>query len=78
MELLKQFFPHAFKVNDVTSLVIMLVIYALIDLVCGLVIGFLSSIAIIGIIFSLLGAVIGLYALVGIILSVLVFAKVIQ
>ena len=78
MELLKKFFPHAFKVTDVTSLVIMLVIYALIDLVCGLVIGFLSSIAIIGIIFSLLGAVIGLYALVGIILSVLVFAMVIQ
>lgn len=78
MELLKQFFPHAFRVTDVTSLVIMLVIYALIDLVCGLVIGFLSSIAIIGIIFSLLGAVIGLYALVGIVLSVLVFAKVIQ
>ena len=78
MDLLKKFFPHAFKVSDVASFFITLVIYVLIDIVCGVLIGLLVSIPVIGIIFSLLGSVIGLYALVGIVLSILVFTKAIK
>lgn len=78
MEALKKFFPHAFKANDVKALIISLVIYVLIDVVCGFVIGLLAKIPLIGIIFSILGTVVGLYALVGIILSILVFVKVIK
>ena len=50
----------------------------LIDIVCGFVIGLLAKIPILGIIFSLLGSIVGLYALVGIVLSILVFVKVIK
>lgn len=78
MEALKKFFPHAFKANDVKALIISLVVYVLIDVVCGFVIGLLAKIPLIGIIFSILGTVVGLYALVGIILSILVFVKVIK
>ena len=78
MEALKKFFPHAFKANDVKALIISLVIYVLIDVVCGFVIGLLAKIPLIGIIFSILGTVVGLYALVGIILSIRVFVKVIK
>ncbi len=78
MEALKKFFPYAFKAVDVKALIISIIIYAIIDIVCGVVIGLLAKIPLIGIIFSLIGSIIGLYALVGIILSILVFAKVIK
>ena len=77
MELLKKFFPNAFKATELKAFIIALVVYVLIDIVCGVVIGFLAKIPLVGIIFSLVGAVVGLYALVGIILSILVFVKVI-
>lgn len=78
MDMIKKVFPHAFKANELKSFIIVLVIYLLIDIVCGFVIGLLAKLPILGIIFSLLGSVVGLYALIGIILSVLVFAKVIK
>lgn len=78
MDTIKKFFPHAFKATELKSFIISLVIYVLIDIVCGIVIGLLAKLPIIGILFSLLGTVIGLYALVGIILSILVFVKVIK
>ena len=78
MDILKKFFPHAFKANDLTAFIITLVIYVLIDIVCGLVIGLLAAIPVIGFIFSLLGGLVGLYALIGVVLSILVFVKVIK
>lgn len=78
MDILKKFFPNAFKATETTPFIVALIIYVLIDVVCGAVIGFLATIPLIGIIFSLVGAVVGLYALIGIILSILVFVKVIK
>ena len=77
-DMLKKFFPHAFKATELTAFIISLIIYVVIDIVCGVVIGLLAAIPIIGIIFSLLGSLIGLYALVGIVLSILVFVKVLK
>ena len=78
MDMLKKFFPNAFKATETEPFIISLVIYILIDIVCGLVIGFLAKIPLLGILFSIVGYVVGLYALIGIILSVLVFVKVIK
>ena len=78
MDMLKKFFPHAFKATELTKFIITLVIYVLIDIVCGFVIGLLALLPIIGIIFSLIGSLVGLYALVGIVLSILVFVKVLK
>ena len=78
MDALKKFFPHAFKSTETEPFIISLVIYVLIDIICGLVIGFLAKIPLLGILFSIIGYVVGLYALIGIILSVLVFVKVIK
>lgn len=78
MDLLKKFFPHAFKATELKSFIITLIIYVLIDIVCGFVIGLLAKIPLLGIIFSLLGSLVGLYALVGVILSILVFVKVLK
>ena len=78
MDILKKIYPSAFKANEVKALIISLIIYVLIDVVCGFVISLLASIPLIGIIFSLLGSIVGLYALVGIVLSILVFLKVVK
>ena len=78
MDNVKKLFPFAYKANEPTAFIVALVIYVLIDVVCGLVISLLAKIPIIGIVFSILGSVIGLYALIGIILSVLVFVKVLK
>ena len=78
MDILKKWLPHAFKVKDVSSLIVTLLIYVVIDIVCGFVIGLLAKIPVIGILFSLVGSLVGLYALVGIVLSILDFLKVVK
>ncbi len=78
MEMLKKFFPRAFKATEGKALAVSVIIYILIDFVCGLVVGLLAKIPLIGILFGLVGSVIGLYALIGIILSILVFLKVVK
>lgn len=78
MDTVKKFFPNAFAATDVKPFVIALVIYLLIDVVCGVVIGLLAKLPILGIIFSLIGSIVGLYALAGVVLSILVFLKVIK
>ena len=78
MDILKKIFPHAFKSTETQPFIISLVIYLLVDIVCGVVIGLLAKIPLIGIIFSILGSIVGLYALIGIILSILVFVKVLK
>ncbi len=78
MDTLKKLFPNAFKATEVNNFIVALIIYAVIDVVCGVIIGLLAKLPIIGIIFSLLGSVIGLYATGGIVLSILVFVKVIK
>jgi len=78
MDTVKKIFPLSFFVTDLKTFIISLVIYILAEAVCGCVIGFLAAIPILGIIFSILGSIVGLYALAGIVLSILVFLKVIQ
>ena len=78
MDALKKFFPHAFKATELSKLIITIIIYILIDIVCGFVIGLLAQLPILGIIFGLLGSLVGLYAFVGIVLALLVFFKVLK
>ncbi len=78
MDALKKFFPIAFKATELKAFIVSLIIYVVIDVVCGFVIGLLAKLPIIGFIFSLVGSLVGLYAFVGIVLSILVFAKVIK
>ncbi len=78
MDSLKKFFPFAFKATELTPFIVSLLIYVILGAICGFVIGILSKIPLIGILFSILGTVIGLYTLIGIILTILVFVKVIK
>lgn len=78
MDMVKKYFPQAFKANDVKSLIIALLIYTVIAFVGGLVIGLLGIIPIIGFIAGVLGWLLEIYCTIGIILAILVFLKVVK
>lgn len=80
MDTLKKLFPRAFKVSreDVASLIIAILIYVVFDIVAGAIIGLLAAIPIVGILFSILGSLVGIYATAGIVIAVLVFCKVLK
>jgi len=78
MKFFKKYFPHAFRSKDFLTFIITMLIYVLIDAVCGFAVSLVDGIPVLGFIFVILGAAIGMYALVGIVLSILVFLKVIK
>jgi hypothetical protein len=75
MDTLKKLWPTPFKIKekDIASFLIQLIIFLVICAVIGWLIGILAGIPIIGIIFSLIGALVEIYGLVGIVLCVLKF-----
>ncbi len=79
MATLKKIFPYSFAAKkDVAALIINLLVYIVVSFVAGLLIGLLSAIPILGLIFRIIGSVIELYVFVGIVLSVLDYLKVLK
>lgn len=78
MDMVKKYFPQAFKANDVKSLIIALLIYAVLAVVGGFVIGLLGIIPIIGFIAGILGWLLEIYCTIGVILAILVFLKIVK
>ena len=78
MDLLKKYWPHAFKANDIVGLIITIIIYAVIDIVVGWLIGIVALLPIINLVCGLVGGLLGLYCFVGIILAILVALKVLK
>jgi len=75
MDMLKKLWPTPFKIKkgNLASFLIQLIIFLVVVAVVGWLIGLLAHLPIVGIVFSLLGSLIGIYNLVGIILCVLRF-----
>ena len=75
MDFLKTLWPTPFKIKkgDLASFLIQLIIFIVITAVVGVLIGLLSTVPIIGIIFWIIGSLIELYTIVGIVLCVLNF-----
>lgn len=79
MDLLKKYFPYAFKKKaDVAALVINIIIHIIAGAVIGVVIGLLSFIPVLGFIISLAGGLIDLYIFISLVLSVLDYCKVLK
>lgn len=78
MDTIKKLFPISFNAINSTSFITALIIYIIGDIICGLVIGLLAKIPLLGLVFSLIGGIAGLYFTAGIILAILVFLKVIK
>lgn len=80
MDLLKKIWPTPFKIKekDVQSFLVQLIIFIVVCAVVGILIGVLAKIPLVGVIFSIVGAVVELYGLVGIILCILQFFGVLK
>ena len=78
MDMLKKYFPFSFKAKDVKDLVINIVIYLVVSIVSGWVLGLIGAIPVIGLIADLVGALLGLYCLVGIVLALLDYFKLLK
>ena len=80
MDMLKKLWPTPFKIERKTlsSFLIQLIIFIVVCAVVGVLIGVLSAIPILGIIFWIFGSLLEIYSIVGIVLCVLVFLDVIK
>lgn len=73
MALIKSLFPFSFQSRTLKELLITILIYIILDAVCGLIVGLLGKIPLIGFLFAIAGWVLGMYFLVGIVLAILHF-----
>lgn len=87
MDTLKKFFPLSFKyTKDVANLIIGIIIYVLVGAVAGACIALATLLtvwiplvgAIIGWALGIISSLVGIYVLAGIVIQILVFAKVIK
>ena len=79
MELVKKIFPLSFtEKNTIGALIINILIQIVVCAVAGLLIGICAQIPVVGIIIGLVGGLVGIYEIVGIVLSILDYAKVLK
>ena len=80
MDTLKKYFPISFKyTGSVKDLIIGIVIYLVAGLIVSFLLGLVGKILpFLGLILGLVGGIFDLYCTVGIVLQVLVFAKVLK
>lgn len=79
MDMLKKFFPLSFQPKaDVAALVINILIQLVVSVVAGWVVSIVAAIPLIGIIFGLVGSLLGLYFLAGIAISCLDYFKILK
>ena len=80
MDFLKKFWPTPFKIKkgDLVSFLVQLIIFLVLTAVFGWVIGLLSAIPIVGIVFGLISSLLGIYTLVGAVLCVLKFLDLVK
>ncbi len=75
MEQLQKLFPIPYKVEkgDLTNFLIILIAFVVVCALFGVLIGLLSRIPVLGVIFTIIGSLVDLYGLVGIVLCILRF-----
>lgn len=79
MDTLKKFFPLSFKfAKDVANLIIGIIIYVVIGAIAPAILGILGFLPIIGWILGIVSSLVGIYCLAGIVIQILVFAKVLK
>ena len=78
MDMIKKLFPQAMQANDVKGLIIAILIYAVVNFVGGLALGLLDAIPLVGFVFGIIGWALSIYCAVGIIVSILVFLKIVK
>ncbi len=70
---IKKYFPFTPAKKDVKSLVVAVAIYLVAGIVAGTVIGIFAPVFILGVLFGIVGALVDIYCIVGITITVLDF-----
>lgn len=86
MDTLKKFFPYSFGASEVKDLVIKIIVYIVAAFIAGAVLAVAGAITgwipvlggLIGLVLSIVGGVVELYVLIGIVLLVLDYLKVLK
>ena len=78
MDILKKVFPYSFGVKGLGNLIVKVLVYIVVGAIAGFAIGLLAAMPIIGMLVSLICGLIDLYVVVGIVLAVLDFLKVLK
>ncbi|MBQ4313224.1 MAG: hypothetical protein IJC18_03335 [Clostridia bacterium] len=76
--MIKKLFPTSTRATDLTGLIVSLLIYIVLPAIVHLVANLLGGIPLIGWILGIIAGVIDLYCLIGIVVSLLIFFKVIK
>ena len=79
MDILKKIFPLSFvKDRTLGQLIINIIVYVIVGALAGIAIGILAGLPIIGILVGVCGGLIDLYVVIGIVLSILVYLKILN
>lgn len=79
MDMLKKIFPVSFSFADtLVNLVVGILIYVLAPALLSVVLGLLAMIPLVGIVFSVINWLVGVYAFVGLVILVLVYLKLVK
>ena len=74
-----KFFPISARAKkDVVGLIVSILLYIVVSAVLGFVFSLLSAIPLVGWIIGIIGSLVGLYCFIGIVVSILVFLKVVK
>lgn len=76
--MLKYFPISARAKKDVVGLIVSILLYIVVSAVLGFVFSLLSAIPLVGWIIGIIGSLVGLYCFIGIVVSILVFLKVVK
>lgn len=78
MDILNKVFPISFKCDTKDNFIKALIIYIIANVAAGIVTAFTASIPVLSFLFGLASSAVGLYATAGIVISILVFTKVLH
>lgn len=78
MDFIKSLFPVSLKACDLKGLLISILIYAIVNLLGGWVLGLLKNIPLVGFVFGVCGWILSVYCAVGIIVAILYFFKIVK
>ena len=73
---MRELFPLSAKVKDVKSLIISILLYIVVSVVTGFVLGFFTAIPLVGTVIGFISSLIDLYCLGGMVISIMILAKV--
>ena len=78
MDFIKRFFPTSLKANDLTGLLVAILIYVIVNFVGGFVLGLLAKLPLVGFIAAFAGWVLSIYCAIGAIAAILIFFGIVK